>query len=142
MKQTVETILEQKYKGPLFTKSLTTEVQDRDPTQVINDGKMQGFRFYDEVRTTDENQNDEIIRTNCSSWIYFGVRLSFEEVKAQYEFDSRYSILIAQMKEGNYQWACHTQDESLVIMDNKDQTFDEFMNEKEAKRLVLANSIS
>ena len=46
------------------------------------------------------------------------------------------------MKEGNYQWACHTQDESLVIMDNKDQTFDEFMNEKEAKRLVLANSIS
>ena len=106
--------------------------------QVANDGKMEGFRFYDEEFVVDGDKSYDGDKSNFSNWIYFGKRMSLEEVKAQYGNDSRYSLLISNMENNNYQYACHTQAGSFLPMKEGDMTFDELVAAKEQDKEAQA----
>ena len=64
--------------------------------------------------------------------------MSLEEVKAQYGNDSRYSILISNMENNNYQYVCHTQAGSFLPMEEGDMTFDELVAAKEQDKEAQA----
>ena len=45
MEKITKTYVEKLYKGLLFSESLIEEVEDRNPINIENDGKILGFRF-------------------------------------------------------------------------------------------------
>lgn len=131
MEKVTKSYVEKIYRGILFSEPSIAEVEERDPMQVANDGKMQGFRFYDKEFVVDGEKSYDGDKSNYSNWIYFGKRMSLEEVKAQYGNDSSYSILISNMENNNYQYVCHTQAGSFLPMEEGDMTFDELVAAKE-----------
>lgn len=84
MEKVTKSYVEKIYRGILFSEPSISEVEERDPMQVANDGKMQGFRFYDKEFVVDGDKSYDGDKSNFSNWIYFGKRMSLEEVKAQY----------------------------------------------------------
>ena len=138
MEKVTKSYVEKIYRGILFSEPSISEVEERDPMQVANDGKMQGFRFYDKEFVVDGDKSYDGDKSNFSNWIYFGKRMSLEEVKAQYGNDSRYSILISNMENNNYQYVCHTQAGSFLPMEEGDMTFDELVAAKEQDKEAQA----
>lgn len=57
MEKITKTYVEKIYRGLLFSESSIKEVAERNPMQVENDGKMQGFRFYDKEYVVDGEKN-------------------------------------------------------------------------------------
>lgn len=145
MKKVTKSYVEKIYRGILFSESSTKEVKERNPMQVENDGKMQGFRFYDKEFVVDGKKSYDGEISNYSSWIYFGKRLSLDEVKAQYGNNPDYRILISNMENNNYQYVCHTQVGSFLPMDEKDMTFDEILaknaEDKESKAKTMFDKL-
>ena len=141
MEKVTKSYVEKIYRGILFSESSISEVEERDPMQVANDGKMQGFRFYDKEYVVDGDKSYDGDKSNFSNWIYFGKRMSLEEVKAQYGNNSSYSILISNMENNNYQYVCHTQAGSFLPMEEGDMTFDELVAAKEQDKEVQAKAM-
>lgn len=141
MEKVTKSYVEKIYRGILFSESSISEVEERDPMQVANDGKMQGFRFYDKEFVVDGDKSYDGDKSNFSNWIYFGKRMSLEEVKAQYGNNSSYSILISNMENNNYQYVCHTQAGSFLPMEEGDMTFDELVAAKEQDKEVQAKAM-
>lgn len=141
MEKVTKSYVEKIYRGILFSEPSIAEVEERDTMQVANDGKMQGFRFYDKEFVVDGEKSYDGDKSNYSNWIYFGKRMSLEEVKAQYGNDSSYSILISNMENNNYQYVCHTQAGSFLPMEEGDMTFDELVSAKEQDKEVQAKAM-
>ena len=141
MEKVTKSYVEKIYRGILFSQPSISEVEERDPMQVANDGKMEGFRFYDKEFVVDGDKSYDGDKSNFSNWIYFGKRMSLEEVKAQYGNDSRYSILISNMENNNYQYVCHTQAGSFLPMEEGDMTFDELIAAKEQDKEAQAKAM-
>jgi len=141
MEKVTKSYVEKIYRGILFSESSIAEVEERDPMQVENDGKMQGFRFYDKEFVVDGEKIYDGDKSNFSNWIYFGKRMSLEDVKTQYGNDSSYSILISNMENNNYQYVCHTQAGSFLPMEEGDMTFDELVAVKEQDKETKAKAM-
>lgn len=141
MEKVTKSYVEKIYRGILFSESSIAEVEERDPMQVENDGKMQGFRFYDKEFVVDGEKSYDGDKSNFSNWIYFGKRMSLEDVKTQYGNDSSYSILISNMENNNYQYVCHTQAGSFLPMEEGDMTFDELVAVKEQDKETKAKAM-
>lgn len=141
MEKVTKSYVEKIYRGILFSEPSIAEVEERDPMQVANDGKMQGFRFYDKEFVVDGEKSYDGDKSNYSNWIYFGKRMSLEEVKAQYGNDSSYSTLISNMENNNYQYVCHTQAGSFLPMEEGDMTFDELVAAKEQDKEAQAKAM-
>lgn len=157
MEKVTKSYVEKIYRGILFSESSISEVEERDPMQVANDGKMEGFRFYDKEFVVDGDKSYDgdksnfpnwiyfiermSFKSNFSNWIYFGKRMSLEEVKAQYGNDSSYSKLISNMENNNYQYVCLTQAGSFLPMEEGDMTFAELVAAKEQDKEVQAKAM-
>ena len=141
MKKVTKSYVEKIYRGLLFSEPSITEVEERDPMKVENDGKMQGFRFYDKEFVVDGEKSYDGDKSNFSNWIYFGKRMSLEEVKSQYGNNPNYSILISNMENNNYQYICHTQAGSFLPMEDGDMTFDEFVASKTQDKETQAKAM-
>ena len=89
--------VEKQYKAEFMSyKRIEEQVLERDPMKIENDGEMECFRFFDREFTLDDGRDflldpvkdpefHEIInveKSNFSSWIYFGERLSYSEFLA------------------------------------------------------------
>ena len=138
MEKVTETYVEKIYWGILYSESLIEKVTDRDPMKIKNDGKMQGFRFYDKEYVVDGDKTYDGKESNYSNWIYFGKRYSLEEIKAKFP-DHR--ILIINMEGNNYQYVCHTQDGSFLPMKEVDMTFDEYVAQKKEDTEIKAKAM-
>ena len=145
MEKVTKSYVEKIYRGILFSEPSITEVEERDPMKIENDGKMQGFRFYDKEFVVDGEKSYDGDKSNFSNWIYFGKRMSLEEIKNQYGNDSNYSILISNMENNNYQYVCHTQAGSFLPMEEGDMTFDELVaakvQDKESKAKAMFDKL-
>ncbi len=137
MEKVTKSYVQKIYRGLFFSEPSTEEVTERDPMIVKNDGKMHGFRFYDKEFIVYGEKNYGGEESNYSNWIYFGKRLSLDDVKSQYGDNPDYKILISNMECNNYQYVCHTQAGSFLQMEEGDITFEEFiaqkMQDKESK---------
>lgn len=131
MKIISKSYVEKIYRGILFSEASISEVEERDPMKIENDGKMQGFRFYDKEFVVDGEKSFDGEKSNFSKWIYYGKRLSLDEVKALYGNNPKYSILISNMEGNGYQYVCHTQVGSFLPMQEGDMTFGELVVQKE-----------
>lgn len=131
MEKVTKSYVEKIYRGLLFSDSSVSEVTERDPMKVENDGKMQGFRFYDKEFVVDGENSYEGKTLNYSRWIYFGKRLSLEEIKAKYGNNSDYRTLISNMEINSVEYVCHTQAGSFLPMEKGDRTFDELVEQKD-----------
>lgn len=142
MEKVTKSYVEKIYRGILFSESSVSEVTERDPMQVVNDGTMQGFRFYDKDFVLDGEKSYDGEKSNFSNWIYFGKRMSLEEVKSQFGHDSKnYRILISNMENNNYKYVCHTQVGSFLPMEEGDMTYDELVSQKEQDKEVQAKAM-
>lgn len=141
MKKVTKSYVEKIYRGLLFSEPSITKVEERDPMKVENDGKMQGFRFYDKEFVVDGDKSYDGEKSNFSNWIYFGKRMSLEEVKSQYGKNPNYSILISNMENNNYQYICHTQAGSFLPMEDGDMTFDEVVASKTQDKETQAKAM-
>ena len=126
MEKITKTYVEKIYRGLLFSESSIKEVAERNPMQVENDGKMQGFRFYDKEYVVDGEKTYDGEKSNYSKWIYFGKRYSLDEIKAKYGNNPDYRILISNMEGNGYNYVCHTQAGSFLPMEEGDMTFAEY----------------
>lgn len=139
MKKITKTYVEKIYRGLLFSESSIKEVTERNPMQIENDGKMQGFRFYDKEYVVDGEKTYDGEKSNYSRWIYFGKRYSLDEIKAKYGNNPDYRILISNMECNGYNYVCHTQAGSFLPMEEGDMTFAEYIakhsKEKNAIRM-------
>lgn len=141
MEKVTKSYVEKIYRGLLFSDSSVAEVTERDPMQVKNDGQMQGFRFYDKEFVVDGEKSYDGETSNYSNWIYFGKRLSLDEIKAQYGNNPDYRILISNMEGNGYQYVCHTQAGSFLPMEQGDMTFDELIAQKEQDKESKAKAM-
>lgn len=141
MQKVTKSYIEKIYRGIFVSEASTIEVIKRDPMQIKNDGKMQGFRFYDKEFVVDGKKSYEGEITNYSNWIYFGKRLSLNEVKRLYGNNPDYRILIRNMENNNYQYVCHTQVGSFLPMEEGDMTFDELVVQKEQDKEKTAKAM-
>lgn len=133
MEKVTKSYVEKIYMGILFSKSSVSEVTERDPMQVVNDGTMQGFRFYDKDFVLDGEKIYDGEKSNFSNWIYFGKRMSLEEVKSQFGHGpNNYRILISILENNNYKYVCHTQVGGYFLpMEEGDMTYDELVSQIE-----------
>lgn len=134
MNKEIKSFVEKKYRGTLFSQYIETEVIEKDPMKIENDGFIQGFHFYDREFITVEGKRYASEKYNCSNWIYFGKRLSLNEFKNQYSNNSDYESLISNIEKSDCQDVCHTQDDSFLPMNKEDMTFNEFVLESISKR--------
>ena len=141
MEKVKKSYVEKIYRGVLFSESSISEVEERDPMKIENDGKMQGFRFYDKEFVVDGEKSFDGEKSNFSKWIYYGKRLSLDEVKAQYGNNPDYRILISNMEGNGYQYVCHTQAGSFLPMQEGDMTFDELIAQKEQDKESKAKAM-
>ncbi len=141
MEKVTKSYVEKIYRSLLFSESSVAEVTERDPMQVKNDGQMQGFRFYDKEFVVDGEKSYDGEASNYSNWIYFGKRLSLDEIKAQYGNNPDYRILISNMEVTGYQYVCHTQAGSFLPMEQGDMTFDELVAKKEQDKESKAKAM-
>ena len=141
MEKVKKSYVEKIYRGVLFSESSISEVEERDPMKIENDGKMQGFRFYDKEFVVDGEKSFDGEKSNFSKWIYYGKRLSLDEVKAQYGNNPDYRILISNMEGNGYQYVCHTQAGSFLPMQEGDMTFDELITQKEQDKESKAKAM-
>lgn len=141
MEKVTKSYVEKIYRGLLFSEPSTTEVAERDPMKIENDGSMQGFRFYDKEFVVDGEKSYDGETSNYSNWIYFGKRMSLEQVKKLYGNNPDYRILISNMECNNYQYVCHTQAGSFLPMEEGDITFDELVKQKEQDKETKAKAM-
>lgn len=141
MKKVTKSYVEKIYRGILFSEPSVEEVTERDPMQVENDGQMQGFRFYDKEYVVDGEKSYDGETSNYSNWIYFGKRLSLDEIKAKYGNNPDYRILIGNMEGNGYNYVCHTQAGSFLPMEEGDMTFDELIAQKEQDKEAKAKEM-
>ena len=73
MEKVTKSYVEKIYRGILFSEPSISEVEERDPMQVANDGKMQGFRFYDKEFVVDGDKSYDGDKSNFSTWVYINV---------------------------------------------------------------------
>lgn len=141
MEKVTKSYVEKIYRGLIVSETSTTEVAERDPMKIANDGSMQGFRFYDKEFVIDGNKSYDGETSNYSNWIYFGRRMSLEQVKELYGNNPDYRILISNMENNNYEYVCHTQVGSFLPMENGDMTFDELIAQKEQDKESKAKTM-
>lgn len=141
MEKVTKSYVEKIYRGLLFSNPSVEEVEERDPKKIKNDGSMQGFRFYDKEFIVDGEKTYDGETSNYSNWIYFGKRLSLDEIKTQYGNNPDYKILISNMENNNYQCVCHTQAGSFLPMKDGDKTYEELVSEKEEDKESKAKAM-
>lgn len=141
MEKVTKSYVEKIYRGILFSEPSVEEVTERDPMQIKNDGQMQGFRFYDKEYVVDGKKSYDGETSNYSNWIYFGKRLSLDEIKSKYGNNPDYRILISNMEGNGYQYVCHTQAGSFLPMEEGDMTFDELVAQKEQDKEAKAKAM-
>lgn len=137
MEKVTKSYIQKIYRGLLFSESSTKEVAERNPMKVENDGKMQGFRFYDQEFVIDGEKSYDGEIFNYSNWIYFGKRLSLDEVKSQYGNEEILEILINNMEINGFQYVCYTQTGSFLPMEEGDMTLDEYISEHEKEKNAI-----
>lgn len=137
MDKEVKSFVEKKYQGILISECIETEVVEKDPMKIKNDGYMQGFQFYDRMFITYEGKRYTSEKCNCSNWIYFGKRLSFIEFITRYGNNPEYGDLIINMSNANCQYVCQIQNGSFLPMNKGDITFDEYANFRKRKEEKL-----
>ena len=131
MKKIKKSFVEKIYKGLIFNDSILEEVQKRDPMLIQNDGKMVGFRFFDQEFIIDGDNIYEGKRINYSNIVYFGKRYTKEEILRKYENNPKYSTLIFNIKDHYTKYICETQTGSHYPMESNDVTYDELILKKE-----------
>lgn len=141
MEKVTKSYVEKSYRGLLFSETSVAEIEERNPMKVENDGKMQGFRFYDKEFVIDGEKTYDGETSNYSNWIYYGKRMSFDEVKKQYGNNPDYRTLIFNMEANDYNYVCHTQAGSFLPMEEGDMTFEEFVATKEQDKEDLAKAM-
>lgn len=141
MEKVTKSYIEKIYRGIFVSESSVSEVTQRDPMKIENDGQMQGFRFYDKELVIDGEKSYHGEVVNYSNWIYFGERLSLEQVKVRYGKDSNYKTLISNMEDNSCQYVCHTQVGSFLPMEEGDMTFDELVMQKEHDKEAQAKAM-
>lgn len=141
MEKVKKSYVEKIYRGIFFSESSISEVEERNPMKVKNDGSMQGFRFYDKEFIVDGEKSYDGEKSNYSNWIYYGKRLSLDEVKTQYGNNPDYRILISNMEGNGCQYVCHTQAGSFLPMQEGDMTFDELVAQKEQDKESKAKAM-
>ena len=130
MEKLNKSYVEKIYWGIIVSEPVIEEVVERDPTKIDNDGKMQGFRFFDREEVIDGEKTYYGERTNVSKWIFFGERLSLDQVKEKYGDNSDYRTLINNMEINSIKHVCHTQAGSFLRMEEGDMTFNEYVSNK------------
>ena len=134
MKKVRKTYVKKLYPGLIFSDFKTEEVTSRDPLKIDNDGRMQGFCFFDIVCIVDKGETYSGTCVNYSNWYFFGQRLSLEEVITKYGNDPDYRVLIGNMKANDLKYVCHTQMGYFLPMETGDLTIDEVIQKEQVKK--------
>lgn len=109
--------------------TVVAEVEDRSPMKVENDGKMHGFRFFDEYQVVDGDKVFNREKVNVSNWIFFGKRITLEELKLRCDNNPKYDIFIRNVEVNHYDSICLTQLGDYFIMSDGDVTWEEYFFE-------------
>lgn len=140
MEKITRSYLEKIYRGIFFGDSIVEEVEERNPLLIENDGSIQGFRFYDIDFIIDGEDEYKDKKTNYSNWIFFGKRISLDEVKTKYGNNKEYRILIGNMEINNWNYVCETQVGSFLPFQDGDMTYDEYLSKiSEKKSKIILN---
>ena len=135
MEKIVKTYVRKIYSGS-YNEIMEAEVDSRDPAKIENDGLMLGFCFYDKLFILDNGRIVYEEKFNRSKFIYFGERLSLEDIKTRYINDPKYGkldSLIRQMERSGNEFACYTNGGCIVIMRKGEMTYDEIVAKKKEK---------
>lgn len=125
--------VEKEYLPGLFGEYKESEVEERDPYKVELDSHLVGFRFFDVDFITDNGKTFTSEPYNYSGWLYFGTRLSYEEIIDIYGDDKEYRILINNMRWNDLKYVCRTFEGRFVPINENDVTYEEFSKQKDKK---------
>lgn len=135
MNEIVKTYVEKVYSG-FYNAVIIEEVESRDITKIKNDGLILGFFYYDRLFTVDGERMIYKKDFNHSKFIYFGERLSLEDLKTRCINDPKYGSLdslIKRMEEEKIEFACYTNGGSILTMSEGEMTYDEAIAKENEK---------
>ncbi len=145
MEKITKTYVEKLYgkisKGSFVGESLVNEVEKRNPMEIKNDDKIQGFRYFDVEYIVDDKKVYTGNKQKYSNWIFFGKRYSLEEIKKTYGNLFEYKELINDIELIGYKYVCLTQTLSIVPMDEGDLTYDEYIKDKKKDKEKIAKKM-
>lgn len=124
MEKLKKSYVEKRYKE----KVEISEVMERDPMKIQNDGEICAFRFFDKEINANGEEKYDGEKSNFSKWIFFGKRMMLRELENSYGTNPD---LVDYMDRNNLKFICHTQGNTFVIMENDDMTFEEMVVAKE-----------
>ncbi len=124
MEKLKKSYVEKRYKE----KAEISEVMERDPMKIQNDGEICAFRFFDKEINANGEEKYDGEKSNFSKWIFFGKRMMLRELENSYGTNPD---LVDYMDRNNLKFICHTQGNTFVIMGNDDMTFEEMVVAKE-----------
>ena len=133
MEKITKTYVQKVYPGIMRSDTYVSEVEDRDPLKIENNGDMLCFRFFDKEIIKDKNKtyiSDEI---NSSNWFFFGTRLTENDIKLLLGESKKCRIILRRMKEDGYKYICHTDFDTFLPMEEGDTTMNEYIFEKTKK---------
>ena len=122
--------------------SIISEVDSRDPKEVIDDTRMDGFRFFDidgkKAQDGAELSNPQN-RINQTKWILYGKRYSMEE--ARNNFPTQKELIDKFDEETAAEDVLLTSKNKIIPMNNNMMTYYEYLG-KEQKIIKDINNLS
>ena len=105
------------------------EVEDRDPSKILDDHYMLFFSFYDISYIEDEGKIYQTEKYNYSGRVYFGTKYSIEEFEKKY--GSIWPHLVKAYKEENCNSICLLLNSDICVsLGENDVTYDEVLEKK------------
>ena len=80
MEKLKKSYVEKRYKE----KAEISEVMERDPMKIQNDGEICAFRFFDKEINANGEEKYDGEKSNFSKWIFFGKRMMLRELENSY----------------------------------------------------------
>ena len=131
MEKVIKSYVEKVSSMGLYNNIIIEEVEERNPSKVENDGDSFVFWFFDKELTVDNGRVVEWEFKNSSPYIFFGERISLDELKKIVATNQEYAFLeskLLEMEKMDNKFICHTQDGGYHIMNDEDMTYDEVVS--------------
>lgn len=118
------------------------EIITKNPNNIKKDNNLLGIRYYEQEIITIDGKTYQGIKENYSPWIYFGKRMSIEQVKNLCKINSNFNLTLKLMEENNINYICFTQLGTYIPLEADNLTFEELQEKYQNKQLIKINTFN
>lgn len=122
--------------------TIDEEIITKNPNNIKKDNNLLGIRYYEQEVITIDGKIYQSIKENYSPWIYFGKRMSMEQVKSLCKINSNFNLTLKLMEENNINYICFTNLGTYIPLEQENLTFEELQEKYQNEQLKKLNTFN